>query len=36
MTADATFAMAIAETVLELQPATGAVKKKSALWRWFS
>ena len=36
MTADLTFAMAIANTVLELQPATGAVKKKSGLWRWFS
>ena len=36
MTADASFAMAIGDTVLELQPATGAVKKKSGLWRWFS
>lgn len=36
MTADATFAMAIADAVLELQPATGAVKRKSGLWRWFS
>ena len=36
MTADATFATAIADTVLELQPATGELRKKSGLWRWFS
>jgi predicted ABC-type transport system involved in lysophospholipase L1 biosynthesis ATPase subunit len=36
MTADAAFAAAIADIVLELQPATGAVKKRSGLWRWFS
>lgn len=34
MTADATFARAIADTVLELHPATGAVKNKSAWRRW--
>lgn len=35
MTADPTFARAIADTVLELQPATGDLKKKPGLWRWF-
>ena len=36
MTADATFAGAVADTVLELQPATGALKRRSGLRRWFS
>ena len=36
MTADAAFAGAAADTVLELQPATGAVKARSGLWGWFS
>lgn len=36
MTADSTFATAIADSVLELQPATGALTKRSGLWRWFS
>lgn len=36
MTADAAFAAAAADTVLELQPATGALKERSRLRRWFS
>ena len=36
MTADISFAGAIADRVLELQPATGALKKMSSLRRWFS
>lgn len=36
VTADATFAGAAAEMVLELQPATGALKRRSGLRRWFS
>ena len=36
VTADATFAGAGADTVLELQPATGALKRRSGLRRWFS
>lgn len=36
MTADATFAAGAADTVLELQPATGTVKRRSGLRRWFS
>jgi putative ABC transport system ATP-binding protein len=36
MTADATFAGAAADTVLELQPATGALNGRSRLRRWFS
>jgi branched-chain amino acid transport system ATP-binding protein len=36
MTADPNFARAITDTVLELQPATGDLKKKPGRWRWFS
>ena len=36
MTADATFASQIAPQVLEFHAATGALKKPSALRRWFS
>ena len=36
MTADAAFAGAAADSVLELQPATGALKPRSGLRRWFS
>ena len=36
VTADAAFAGAGADTVLELQPATGALKRRSSLRRWFS
>jgi predicted ABC-type transport system involved in lysophospholipase L1 biosynthesis ATPase subunit len=36
LTADAAFAAAGADTVLELQPATGALKRRSGLRRWFS
>ena len=36
MTADATFASAAAGDVLEFQPATGVLKKQSAIRRWFS
>ena len=36
LTADAAFAAAGAGTVLELQPATGALKRRSGLRRWFS
>ena len=36
ITADPIFAAAVADTVLELQPATGALKSRSGFWRWFS
>ena len=36
LTANATFAAAGADTVLELQPATGALNGRSGLRRWFS
>ena len=36
ITADAGFAGAGADTVLELQPATGAMKRRSGLRRWLS
>jgi predicted ABC-type transport system involved in lysophospholipase L1 biosynthesis ATPase subunit len=36
MTADAAFAGAVADTVLELLPATGALRRRSRLRRWFS
>ena len=35
MTADAIFARAVADTVLELQPASGALKRRSGQWRGF-
>jgi predicted ABC-type transport system involved in lysophospholipase L1 biosynthesis ATPase subunit len=36
MTADPTFAGAAADTVVELQPATGVLNRRSGLQRWFS
>jgi ABC-type ATPase involved in cell division len=36
ITADARFARAAADTVLQLQPATGALQRKPGLWRWLS
>jgi predicted ABC-type transport system involved in lysophospholipase L1 biosynthesis ATPase subunit len=36
MTVDATFASAVADRVLEFQPATGALKRMSSWRRWFA